>query len=262
LYYFILLIYIFIKPLSGVPFNDSKLKFFLLIQNNLSPKDFVQSWSLCIEEQFYLIFPFFIYKLNLKKMPSYFWLIPGLFSTLVRFLKYTNGIPADAPSIAAYNYHFSSLAHLDGISWGVFLASSFKTWSKFQQPKYFLLFGIVSLFLILNYINPLNINAPVVLSFQLISISFSCILIGLYHLPSLPAEGVIRQIATLSYGVYLWNNLISRAVEKLLAHQSNFLKFFTFISLTFLVSFITYLLIEKPSLKLRSTILAKLAPLK
>lgn len=258
LYYFVLLVYIFVKPMAGFTFNDTKLKYLFFLQNFFSPKDFVQSWSLCIEEQFYILFPLIFFTLKLKKMPSYIWLLPGFFSVLVRLFFYKNGIEANTPSVAAYNYNFIFFTHLDGISWGIFLASTFDTWSKFKNKIGILIFGILLLAATLIYIGPLNLNSEIILSYQLLAIAFSCIMVGLFDLRIFPVSNIIQKVATWSYGIYLWNNLVARVIFKALYTQSNLLKILVFILGTIAISAVTYYLIEKPTLKLRNNLLMKI----
>ncbi len=257
LYYFVLLVYLFIKPIGGFPFNDTKIKYFFFLQNFLNPKDFVQSWSLCIEEQFYILFPLLIFSCKLKKIPSYFWLLPGILSILFRTTYYYMGVPADTITSAAYNYHFTTITHLDGLSWGIFLASSYDSWIKIKLKTPFAIFGFLLLIISLMIIGPYNINEQVIFGYQLLAIAFSCMLVGLYEL-QLPIAGkLIQHIATWSYGIYLWNNLISRVTVKALYHQSNFLKLLFFVVVTVTLSAATYYLIEKPALKWRSRFLPK-----
>jgi peptidoglycan/LPS O-acetylase OafA/YrhL len=259
LYYFVLIIYMFVKPVLGFPFNDSKLKFFFFLQNFLSPKDFVQSWSLCIEEQFYLLFPLLFFKFNLKKIPSFAWILPGIMSTLFRLIFYKSGVPAATLPDVAYHYQFHFFTHLDGISWGIFLASTFQTWSKFKNKFYFFLAGAGLLILTLNYITPTNLNSTVILSYQLLALSFSLILIGVYDFNNFPAKKLISTIAAWSYGIYLWNNLMARLIDKAFQNYSNMTKFVLFLTGTFFISMLTYYAVEKPSLKIRNNVLKKLA---
>lgn len=258
LYYFVLMIYLIVKPALGFPFNDNALPYFIFIQNFLSPKDFVQSWSLCIEEQFYLFFPLVFYKLKLKKFHPFIWLIPGIGSTFYRWYLYHKGISADTLPGVAYNYQFPFFTHLDGLSWGVFLASTFHRWSEFKNKTLFALLGFGGLILTLFYIKPSNLGAPVVLSFQLLAISFSAILIGTYEIRNIPFKTLFEKIALYSYGLYLWNNLVVKVLVKLLPNVNGLLKVILFIALSLIISIFTYHLVEKPFMKLRSRVLQKI----
>ena len=256
LYYFVLFVYFCIKPMAGFPFNDSRIKYIFFIQNFFSPSDFVQSWSLCIEEQFYLLFPLIFF--TFKKIPKYFWLLPGLMSTLIRLALYLSGTSANTSSSVAYNYCYIFFTHLDGISWGLFLAITFPTWSNIKNKSNFLYAGIISLLLTLIYIEPSNFNSKIVLSYQLLAISFSFILIGLYEYKNIPSKIVIESIAKWSYGIYLWNNLIARFIAKSLYTQNNFVKLLIYLFATILISAVTYYLIEKPTLNLRKRLIANI----
>lgn len=259
LYYFVFLVYLIIKPMAGYPFNDNPLLYFVFMQNFFSPKDFVQSWSLCIEEQFYFIFPLFFYNFNLKKINPLFWLMPGLLSMLYRHYLYSTGTPADTLPAIAYNYQFPFFTHLDGLSWGIFLASTAHRWQKLEKKYLFNILGIVGLILTLIYIKPSNLNFPSVLSFQLLAISFSAILIGVYDYKKIPFKALFEKIAIYSYGLYLWNNLIAKIVNKVLPQSNGTIKVLIFIIGSFAISIVTYYMIERPSMRLRSKFLKKIS---
>lgn len=257
LYYIVLIVYLVFKPLAGFPFNDQPLHYFFFIQNFFEPKDFVQSWSLCIEEQFYVLFPLIFFKFNLKKSPAYIWLLPGIASLIYRSFLYSKGVDSFNITNAAFNYHFSFFGHLDGISWGLFLARSFDQWSVIKNKLPFFLSGFALLILSCLYIGPYNTGEKVILSFQLLALAFSLILIGTYDLKKLPFSGVFHHIALWSYGIYLWNNLTVKVSLKLFSQSSDLLRLAFFVVITLLISAASFYLIEKPTLKLRDNFLKK-----
>ncbi|MBC7429110.1 MAG: acyltransferase [Bacteriovorax sp.] len=260
LYYLVLFVYVVIKPLVGFPFEGVPWPYLFFIQNFFSLRDFVQSWSLCIEEQFYFLFPLIFFKLKLKKIHPMLWLVPGWLSLLYRFYLYRHGAEATTATDVFYNFQSLSLTHLDGLSWGIFLAATFGTWSKFKNKIMINFVGAALLICTLFYIKPDNFNFPVVLSYQLLAISFSLILIGVYDLKKIPFQNLFEKAALFSYGLYLWNNLVIRVVLKFLSRFNGCTKFLIFIALSVFISAMTYYIVELPFMKLRTQILKKINP--
>ena len=70
LYYVVLFTCAVIKPaLFHVPFKGDIWHFATFTQNYMAPRDFVASWSLCVEEQFYLVLPLFVVAMSPRALP-------------------------------------------------------------------------------------------------------------------------------------------------------------------------------------------------
>lgn len=263
LYYVVLFVYTVVKPMMGYSFRDNAWEYLFFTQNYLSPMDFVQSWSLCIEEHFYLVFPVLIYLFNFKKMNPFIWLLPLLLSLLSRYYLYHYTDIISAPETTfAHTVRFMTHNHLDGISMGVFLAKTYDFWKEFSRTNRNILgvlgFGLVFIAL---YQSGLSMRGPIfIYSFTLLAFGFGLLLIcfhdfKLNKLAYIPVE----KIALWSYGIYIWNHLLIRKFE----HTTITMPWYT-VGLAFTLLSIgsgasTYYTIEKPFLNLRNKILAKMS---
>ncbi len=147
LYFFALFMYASIKPLLGFPFNGFSYKFFFFLQNFSRIFDFIQSWSLCIEEHSYLIFPILAFGLGLKTKKAWVWLFFVLISVGLRFFYWKNySLEPNATGIN-FSIRFVTQYHLDGIAMGVFLAKTKDVWLNWKRRDK-IIAGLVGLFLV------------------------------------------------------------------------------------------------------------------
>lgn len=79
---------------------------------------------------------------------------------------------------------------------------------------------------------------------------------GIYHFEFNFFKNIIFKISLWSYSLYIWNNLVARLIVKL-NFQSFLISFTLFFALTIFISFISYEIIEKKILNLRSKLLFK-----
>lgn len=239
LYFCVLLVYLFIKPLFfAFDVYTEKWSYFFFLQNFFLPREFPQSWSLCIEEHFYLIFPVFCFALKSQK--KWIWLLPFAFSLLLRILFFRHLNPD--------LIHHNTLTHLDGVSFGIFLASTASVWMSWCK-KLRLGLGLSGLGLVFLYS---YFGGSPLFHFSILAVGFSLTLIGFYDLPRVAwISFPIEKIALWSYGAYLWNNASLRLASYLPVSTYWFFKVLVYFSFTFLISWITYVFIEKQGMALR-----------
>ncbi|MDV6234216.1 acyltransferase [Leptospira ellisii] len=249
---------------------DASYADFFYVSNYSERRLSLVGWSLSIEEQFYLILPFF----------SSFFLLRKDFTRRISVLILLYFVPS------AYRIHYAfqnadlsvliySHTRMDALLAGMILAElEFRLRKKENEPGILPQFypWIAATFLVLGHsfsldhwfrktigFNFLNLGYAFLIASALRSGSFLSFVLG---------SPVFRPIARLSYTMYLWNILIGGiAVSKILSGTSNIDGFVFFyagaaaVSACFLFSWVLYLVIEKPFLlykeKLRSPHRAK-----
>ncbi len=265
LYYFVLSIYVMVKPLFGYTFKGWSLSYLFFLQNYLPPQDFVQSWSLCIEEQFYIVFPILAYGLWTRQKNKWFWLLPVAVSFLSRLYLWNTGMFAETnDTIVSPFVRFPTHTHLDGISCGVFLAATFPEWNR-KSLSFKRSLGMAGIALITAcfYLTGAWLSGfAVVYSFTLMSVAFAFCLIGVYDLKFSSVMMVpVYRLSLWSYSLYLWNNLAMKIPEKMPGFSWP-LQFLAFFAGSLMISAFTYKFIEVPFLKLRDRHLRNLKSVK
>lgn len=262
LYFFVLFFYVLVKPLLfGTSFQGDWSYYFFFIQNFLSPQDFVQSWSLCIEEQFYIFFPMLIFLIPRIKQFHFIWLLPVLISLYFRWIIYqSSGISTDEEF--SFLVRFPTHTHLDGISFGVFLAATETKWKDFSKRYYLLLtsIGLIGLSLTMFFSGHTPSGIYIVLCFLLLSIFSSILVMGGLHIKvNKYIYKYVYWCAATSYGMYLWNNAFMRFAATKLSNMHWLLVLFIFLGATYFMSYLTFKFIEEPFMKIRNRVLSKLS---
>nr|BDT31527.1 acyltransferase [Myxococcus sp. MH1] len=260
--YFVVLALYALKPwLVGTPFVGGGWHYALFLQNFGHPRDFVQSWSLCVEEHFYLVLPLLAFALGGRRWPAWAWLGSVALSVTARWL-FSRGLPADVTMSSLDTLApWSTELHLDGLGIGVFLAKTAPTWRSWS-PRGRMLCGLVGvgvLALTVGHHGAIVTTTNHVWLFAGLAVGFGGVLVGIesLQLPRVP-RWAIYQIALLSYGAYLWHGLVLRIVERLDLRLGAWgLDLLAYLALTLGVSWVTYVAVEKPCLKLRDWLLTR-----
>lgn len=262
LYFTVLFAYMVLKPLFlGLPFQGEKWPFFIFAQNYFLLTDYIQSWSICIEEQFYILLPLmtFVFIPKLSQKPQ-LWLFFVFSNVAIRFFVFTEMESFLAPDFD-YHLRFPIYTHFDGLSAGVFLAATKERWQTVSGlvKTVCVAVGLILLLIGAVYFGPQLNKSNAVFYFTLTSLCFSLMLIGFHKLRIDPkVHSFFYWVAMLSYGAYLWNNIFIRVIYKYIPAIHWLAGILLFLLVTHGVAFITYYLIEKPALSLRSKYLARL----
>lgn len=236
---------------------------------------FSHAWSLCIEEQFYLLLPLLLIPLaNTKAIRKGIWLALGifLFGFCIRWYNWNHFIQPmqdqDGFWITWYKWmYYPTYTRLDGLLVGVCLAalSNFapRFWERITRHGNLIL--ILSLAVLTGAYfctTPQETILASVAGFPLISIGYGLMVLGALSPTSILYKTNSRfttLIATLSYSIYLTHkqliHLTQLALDKWgISHDSYWL-FGTCVITAFLGGLVLHYTVEKPFLQLRDKIL-------
>jgi peptidoglycan/LPS O-acetylase OafA/YrhL len=236
---------------------------------------FTHSWSLCVEEHFYLILPLCILlfnRLGVGKKAAY--LIFALFvgGVVSRYISWHLWVE---PNIGSYYFtsifnefiYYPTYNRLDSLLVGISIAGVFTFYPDCKQwvnkiSNVIMVTGVILLIFASGVCTPQQTFITTIWGYQLIAISYGLIVASIvcpnnifYSVKS----WLTSQLATLSYGMYLSHkivfNLTQQLLEKAGMHSTSNLMMFCCILSSILCAILLRYTIEKPSLWLRDTFL-------
>ncbi len=268
-----LLIYTFYLKPTRIP--EEWWRYFLFVQNfaHSLPPFFQESWSLSVEEWFYLLIPtIFFISLFIFKKNKRIVIVTLILSVLVSVFLYRWYLFSNLEILtnkAVQNDVLQQvIPRLDGIMIGVlaaFIASEFpKIWQKMNIWQLFIL--MVILIFVVKLISPSNLSfyycvlAPLLKS---ICVFFMLPFLANFKLNknNFIAKS-ITFVSITSYSIYLVNRTIvidiiikylinDNLKSKHITNENWIFQYILFWTLSFSLAFLMYKLIEKPFLKLR-----------
>jgi peptidoglycan/LPS O-acetylase OafA/YrhL len=269
LYLVALFVYAVVKPVVfKYPFYGGfRWTYLFFLQDLFDLTDFGQSWSLCVEEQFYFVFPlFFIALVSMSgrgREWKWIWLAPIGLSVLARAYYLHHLSIHGVTGWNAYQYaeryvRCNTATHLDGLAVGVFLAATRSDWTRWTRGARLAISfagaAVVVASLALEPVTPTD--SAILWLYAALAAGFGAMLIGCYGVAA-PRFGatLIRRMALWSYGAYVWNNLLMREFQ--LAWRGPWvLGMIAFVVGTFGVAWVTYACVESPGMRLRRVALA------
>lgn len=245
-------------------------EYFFFIQNfatNLKSRFFAESWSLSVEEWFYLLLPLFIFfsiKSGLKPLKAVFLsiLIIIIIPILLRFFFSDVHV-----KLSWLSTRMVVVMRLDSIGCGVLMASiryyKPKTWAILANYKSLILLGAVifygsflTIFMGYEYLNSSVLTNLFFYTFTNIGVMIVIPAMSKMMANDTVFEKVITFISLTSYSIYLLNFSIIVALIQMIrpvptTRIEEFRSLIAYLISTFGASYLMYRFVEQPFMKLR-----------
>jgi len=293
LYFFFLAIVLVIFAVSGLPASfPTDWPYLVTYTTNLARlresdvgRAFVHLWSLALEEQFYLVWPFAVYFLSLARLKQCVVAIL-LLSPVLRAIIYVvlsrRGMDSDMIGRAIYGL---PLTQFDAFAFGGAIAI-WRLQAMQRAGAQFVVIGLLTVTLggaVLLYQHFTHLGAfKASFGYQLYLLAGGGFVWGYSLIDLFAAAGIIcalqkvgtfnllenqalTRVGVISYGVYVYHLPLLAAIEWLLPNQSSLLHsaiFLPYIALVLLVSELSFRLLESPILKSKALRVESLEPVR
>lgn len=220
--YFLTLMAYFIIEVYVQKGSMDILKYLTFTQNFFGDQQFFHSWSLCVEEHFYLLFPLLIPVFNRYPVVA---LLIFLSQPLIRYtIIYLNPETLTDPNLNKVMIYMPTYTRLDGISLGVFLGVIYtKKRLLFEtiisKKKTLLLVVLINALYLTTSIHLRESTYHAVMVYFSLSLLFGSIFLFIFNMKS---NSIFKKISDLSYSSYLVHHLVQYVMTYLL------FKFFKF----------------------------------
>lgn len=229
--------------------------FLFLIQNFYKEIPyFLVSWSLAVEEHFYLLFALLILGIKHRKTQFYFWIVLSILPMILRFIFYNEGSEFGF-------YKTASFLHLDSLAAGVVLAYLVHVKKiALTARSWHVLISLMGMIIIFYIISKYENIYSWSIGHTLANISISCwLLFSYFHITiKLARSSFIKQTAVMAYSLYLIHPLVIHfcmIVFKKFSISSIFIQYLVTLTLIYVISYAFYILVEKRSIQIRDRLL-------
>jgi len=244
--------------------------------NLFSNGTFSHAWSLCIEEQFYFLFPLAVVVFSKNGTMKMGWLVlmmlflVGVCSRIYCWQHFVSPlINTGSAGMLWYQWiYYPTWSRLDGIIVGICIAASLQFTQNFtstihRKGKYVPFTGGIILILACFLCSDQQAFWPSVFGFTMVALGYGCLVFSAVTNPNNLLQKrffVTSHLATLSYSMYLCHKGAIHFAQQVFSaagvHKESNLMLVLCLITTIIFSLGMNLVIEKPFLKLRSRILA------